>query len=301
MGSMVIVLVIAGIGAILAGLVAILYGVALELSLGNSLIVAGTIGASSGLLLLGLALVLGELKGIARRLAQPVVNEGRGRSSAPAHAEEDDFEFSEQQPSPAGRARGGQAAAPPALPSSTSWPEETAPRRRPDEPQEDDLASGPAGKPRRNLLFASASRKERDRAQTRGSEPSPSDPLGPPLAADVGDAAPASLEDTWLKMDRPRPSETPNETRPNDTRREAPVSRRSGRPPPAPTETGAGPAAARGAPRADQPGVTVLKSGVVDGMAYSLYSDGSIEAQMPEGMMRFASLDELTAHIERRM
>jgi len=38
--------------------------------------------------------------------------------------------------------------------------------------------------------------------------------------------------------------------------------------------------------------VTVLKSGVVDGMAYSLYSDGSIEAQMPEGMMRFASIDD---------
>ena len=50
----------------------------------------------------------------------------------------------------------------------------------------------------------------------------------------------------------------------------------------------------------DQPEVTVLKSGVVDGMAYSLYSDGSIEAQMPEGMMRFASIDELRAHLDQR-
>ena len=49
-----------------------------------------------------------------------------------------------------------------------------------------------------------------------------------------------------------------------------------------------------------QPPVTVLKSGVVDGMAYSLYSDGSIEAQMPEGMMRFASIDELRAHLDQR-
>jgi hypothetical protein len=48
------------------------------------------------------------------------------------------------------------------------------------------------------------------------------------------------------------------------------------------------------------PGVTVIKSGVVDGMAYSLYSDGSIEAQMPEGMLRFASLDELRSHLEQR-
>jgi hypothetical protein len=48
------------------------------------------------------------------------------------------------------------------------------------------------------------------------------------------------------------------------------------------------------------PGVTVLKSGVVDGMAYSLYSDGSIEAQMPEGMMRFASIDQVRAHLDQR-
>ena len=48
------------------------------------------------------------------------------------------------------------------------------------------------------------------------------------------------------------------------------------------------------------PDVTVLKSGVVDGMAYSLYSDGSIEAQMPEGMMRFASIDELREHLDNR-
>ena len=52
--------------------------------------------------------------------------------------------------------------------------------------------------------------------------------------------------------------------------------------------------------REDAPQVTVLKSGVVDGMAYSLYSDGSIEAQMPEGMMRFASIDELRAHLDQR-
>ena len=46
--------------------------------------------------------------------------------------------------------------------------------------------------------------------------------------------------------------------------------------------------------------MTILKSGVVDGMAYSLYSDGSIEAQMPEGMMRFASIEELRAHLDQR-
>ena len=42
----------------------------------------------------------------------------------------------------------------------------------------------------------------------------------------------------------------------------------------------------------------ILKSGVVDGMAYTLYSDGSIEARLPHGTVRFGSIGELRAHIE---
>ncbi len=45
--------------------------------------------------------------------------------------------------------------------------------------------------------------------------------------------------------------------------------------------------------------LTVLKSGIVDGMAYTLYSDGSIEAQLPQGLLRFGSISELRAHIEQ--
>jgi hypothetical protein len=53
------------------------------------------------------------------------------------------------------------------------------------------------------------------------------------------------------------------------------------------------------APIADEaPSVAILKSGVVDGMAYTLYADGSIEAQLPQGTVRFASITELRAHIE---
>jgi hypothetical protein len=42
----------------------------------------------------------------------------------------------------------------------------------------------------------------------------------------------------------------------------------------------------------------VLKSGVVDGMAYTLYADGSIEAKLPHGTVKFGSIAELRAHIE---
>jgi hypothetical protein len=45
--------------------------------------------------------------------------------------------------------------------------------------------------------------------------------------------------------------------------------------------------------------VAVLKSGVVDGMGYTLYVDGSIEAELPDGTLRFASINELRAHLEK--
>ena len=137
----------------------------------------------------------------------------------------------------------------------------------------------PAPKPRRNLLFSSTSRKERERTQARGADPTPPELPPPPEAAE---APRATFEDAWPKSERGPGTEVPPQ-------------RRSGRTPPAPPEA---PEAA--AHSEDQPAVTVLKSGVVDGMAYSLYSDGSIEAQMPEGMMRFASIDELRAHLDHR-
>ncbi len=62
----------------------------------------------------------------------------------------------------------------------------------------------------------------------------------------------------------------------------------AGEPPP--------PAAAAAAP--EPAAVSILKSGVVEGMAYALYSDGSIEAQLPQGRLRFGSITELRHHIE---
>ncbi len=51
-------------------------------------------------------------------------------------------------------------------------------------------------------------------------------------------------------------------------------------------------------PAPQERSVAILKSGVVDGMAYTLYADGSIEAQLPQGTVRFGSIAELRAHIE---
>jgi hypothetical protein len=53
------------------------------------------------------------------------------------------------------------------------------------------------------------------------------------------------------------------------------------------------------APAREAQTVAILKSGVVDGMGYTLYVDGSIEAELPQGTLRFASINELRSHLEK--
>jgi len=153
----------------------------------------------------------------------------------------------------------------PAEPALAPWQEEAAARER-SRQRESQPAPEPAPEPaakRRNLLFSSSLRKERARTETSDGAP-------------AAEPAPRTFDEAWP------------ETEP---RRGDPATRRS-RP------SSAAPEPAE--PPPSEPQVTVLKSGVVDGMAYSLYSDGSIEAQMPEGLMRFASIDELRAHLDQR-
>jgi len=47
-------------------------------------------------------------------------------------------------------------------------------------------------------------------------------------------------------------------------------------------------------------GPAILKSGVIDGMPYTLYADGSIEAELPQGTVKFASVDALRTHLEKQ-
>ena len=286
-----VVLLVAGIGFLLAGLVAIGFGIPInEFGLGNTLILAGTVAASAGMLLIGLWTAVKELKNIARRIGSGGAAElHTGEAAAPGvaargpAAESGGFLFSRDQMA---AEQAGAAEFPP-------WQEEAASRAPNDGPAAPEpAAAAPAPKLRRNLLFSSSSRKERERAQARATEPSAADlqpaPAAPPPVPEPSEPPPATFDDAWPKPERAR---TPD----------APLPPRGGRAPSTFTEPGAEayryPPAARAE---DQPPVTVLKSGVVDGMAYSLYSDGSIEAQMPEGMMRFASIDELRAHLDHR-
>jgi hypothetical protein len=292
---MMVALLIAGIGLLLAGLLTLGFGILIDLSLGNTLILAGSIVTCTGLILLGLWMVVRELKNIARQLGgTPSLSTAKARDLT---AEKDDFLFGHDQPAPENSGHAEPSSAPP-----PPWLEEAAARDRgrveaPAVP-EPAVAPAPAVKPRRNLLFSSSSRKERERAEARTAEPSAMDvrlpPAAPPPAPEPSVAPPATFDDAWPQSERSRGVDVPPPRRPVRT----PSTFTEPAPDAIPTDRF--PPAIRAPRNEEQPPVTILKSGVVDGMAYSLYSDGSIEAQMPEGMMRFASIDELRSHLDQR-
>jgi len=275
---MMVLLLIAGIGFLLAGVLTIGFGIPVkEFSFGNTLILTGTVAACTGIIMLGLWMVVRELKNIARRLGPGAATEDEGLLFSPDRPAAENASNAE-----------------PSAPSPPPWHEDAGSRDRvrgdvPSAPEP--VEAAPAAKQRRNLLFSSSSRRERERAQAR-TDPSAPDARPPPAAppgSDSTEGPRAMFEDAWPKSERSRTADA--------------LPRRSGRAPSTLTEASADAAGAeRQAPAAKEepPPVTVLKSGVVDGMAYSLYSDGSIEAQMPEGMMRFASIDELRAHLDQR-
>jgi hypothetical protein len=288
-------LMIAGIAVLAAGLLAIVFGIPVkEFSFGNTLILAGAVAACTGAILLGLSVVVRELQNIARRLGSNPAATSRADAEASAAGSggqpaDSGFPLNRERPAP-GTADGAEPSPSPGSPAP--WQEEVASRGR--VRLRGDVAPEPvpepaaATKPRRNLLFSSSSRKERERAlAARPPDAAKPDaaPPAPPVPAPA-EPAPVTFEDAWPQSERAR-SDALRRNRTPSTFAEPNAGA------PAPER----PALARSE---EPPPVTVLKSGVVDGMAYSLYSDGSIEAQMPEGMMRFASIDELRSHLDQR-
>ncbi|RZM94922.1 hypothetical protein CWO91_38895, partial [Bradyrhizobium genosp. SA-3] len=193
--SMTLALLIVGIFAVLAGLLAILFGYTVrEFSVGSTLIISGTIGVCTGMLLVGLHLLLLELKGIARRLAAGIaasevrvrpVLPGLTMPGAPA-------------PEPALASPAKIEPAPPSPPPAAGpppWQSEAAARERP-RVEAPEAPTPPEAPRRRNLLFASTSRKERERAEAKATE-GPPPPHEEPAAPAAADVPPASFEDAW--------------------------------------------------------------------------------------------------------
>jgi len=286
------VLFVAGIGVILAGLLAIGFGIPVkEFGFGNTLILTGTIVACTGLVMLSLVAVVRELKRFADLMSPAAAsNAMQSRRDAAHHAEtiasdedageraagKDGALFSRDQ-SAVERTAASDSAAPP-------WQQEVLRERSRGTNPADGAQGAAEPKQRRNLLFSST-RRERDLAAAEQASGTPEhDQAAPAPVADAAVAPRASFEEAWPQVERARAEQPRRSSRAPSTFQEAPA---------APAE--------RTAPRHDAAvDVTLLKSGVVDGMGYSLYSDGSIEAQLPEGTMRFASIEELREHLDHR-
>lgn len=112
----------------------------------------------------------------------------------------------------------------------------------------------------------------------------------PPVASDRSSAP--SFEALWPRADR---SARTGQAAPTP----APAAQPQTNAEPEATQEPAVAAAETPALAVEAEAVSVLKSGVVDGMGYTLYSDGSIEAQLPQGALRFGSIADLRNHIER--
>lgn len=273
-------LLVAGVVVLVVGLLAIGFGIPVkEFSFGNTLIVSGVLGACTGAVLVALALVVRELKAVARALE---ASAGRPRGGLESSA-----------------LAGAGATIPATYPTDSAAPLEAPPwqsevgsrdrLRVPAPALEPEVAPAPPPPPepvkkRRNLLFMSSKRDRAEAAANSAEFDAPAaDPSAPPAAEPR-----VSFEDAWPAADRQRSDPLRRAERPPEAA-EAEETRPTPPPPPPPLRR-----------PAEAPPVTILKSGVVDGMAYSLYSDGSIEAQMPEGMIRFASIDELRHHLDQR-
>ncbi len=221
---MMFVMLVAGIGLVLAGLLAIGFGIPIkEFSTGNTLIITGVMAVCTGVIMLALWMAVRELKNIARRLG-PGVPEARGEASAWRGRSLPSPQRGippRQWRLPGRRAAGGPGSFSPAAPPASRQATAAVagrgcPARSSDSGTDAPRTAHPsASKPKRNLLFSSTSRKERERAQARSGEPLPPDLLSsdlrprPPTVPPVETAEPqpASFDDAWPRAERARPGE----------------------------------------------------------------------------------------------
>ena len=311
----VILLLVLGIAASLAGLATVVFGVPIkEFSLGNTLIIAGTTALAAGLVLIGLALALRQLQRIADALAprlpsRPVrpVQNADPAAAARNNAEPPRIPFPPR-PMPEGPGRALEPRVPaPSVDLSRDMPAE---RPRPqippvgrgfgeptmvDDSDEVTLSPRAPGRPvafpprtgpdtpmepaRSNGSVSTEALPGMDRQWPPGSAAAPQDPGGLFDSFWPARKSPAGQVE-------PRMSPAPASDRRNDT-----IAREDRKPEPQPQ-----------APQTvatERRAAAILKSGVVDGMAYTLYTDGLIEAELPEGTVRFGSIGELREHLEK--
>lgn len=260
-------LILLGVLIALAGIAVIAFGVTIFISsFGNTLITTGAVAASGGFVITAMGLVLRQLERLTQQIEQRVEAEA--------------------------------AALPPQRPRLDARPQpaavEYAPPVRRDTPPllaEEDLVSEPEPEPEAPIHEPAAPRR---RAPPLGASSVPR----ADLAEDNSEEEPPAHLDPMVearrqRLERARLEEAPRPARPRAPLEvpPRPATRGAAMPPPAPAPRRSV------APEVVEP--RVLKSGIVGGMAYTLYSDGSIQAELPDGVVRFGSLQELRDHVAK--
>lgn len=301
-----------GVGAIavVVGVVMVGYGIPVhEFSFGNTLIGAGTTAAVGGLLVMGLGVVVAQLQRIHEALAT--------RAPIKSSRQFDTFE----------NAAGVRNALAPGRIPFPPRPRADAGIREPQpfEPRMETAVATDihADEPQADTSFAPTLRNPEEPPVTVEDDVSLSPPHpmapGPRTAAGAGpneDQYEPKLDADWRLPPPPAaPAQTrqpqstyfdtmwPAEPKPAKEPSQEPYKNQVG------IETKYEAAAAPGRraesdapmqrPASEPRGVAILKSGVVDGMGYTLYVDGSIEAELPQGTLRFSSINELRSHLEK--
>jgi hypothetical protein len=308
------------VGAIVAvaGVGMIGWGIPInEFSFGNTLIVAGTTATVGGLIVIGIGAMVGQLQRIAETLAtRPPV-----RSSRPLDMYEQpaDSRLAPGRIPFSSRPKSETSGSEPPLPmDAPAHAENTA--QDYGSPHHASQDHAPAPPMLRNPDIAAAAAvaeydiKEYEEvplsprhatsaaAHADLSEPAPFPPVSADASSEAEQQRPdPSYDAPWRSAPPPRPPQTshfdamwPADSRP--ARRLA--SEESKFEPKFEPKLDLPPAPALEAQRVEPP-AAILKSGVVDGMGYTLYVDGSIEAELPNGTLRFASINELRDHLAK--
>src|SRR5450830_491516 len=299
-----VLLFVVGAIAAMVGVGMVGYGIPInEFSFGNTLIVAGTTTVVGGLIVIAISAAVSKLQRIAETLATrtPV------RSSRPI----DMFE-----PPSGSRAAPMPGQIPfPARPKSEAAVREAQP---PADMAVENHPAAAAAPTLRNPDRPAAVAEEFEAKEYEYVSLSPQQPMLAPAAVDQGEPAPPppvsddafpvagmrpqpAVDAPWRSSPPPPP---PPLERQSETSYFDALWPAESRPAKSPVIGEAKPEPKRDlaqapAPEAQSEPVAILKSGVVDGMAYTLYVDGSIEAELPQGTLHFASINELRDHLAK--
>jgi hypothetical protein len=319
-----LILLILGIVVAGAGVAAIFFGIPInEFSLGSTLIIAGATALTGGLILIGLSTVVSELNHLGEALrGRPPARPGRSAAEA-------------EVPEPIAAPAAAPVAAAPA-PSARPAAAPAAPvpaRQRADltaaEPRQPAPSAVEVSAAAIERLRSSIPRTERGRSEPSVVAEVDEVPLSPngaashgqPARGAVAESAPERKPEDVARAGEATAAEALKASRLDFLFRSKPARQvpsesfdavwpaegqaaKSASPDSEPRLERSARPAAEAAPHVEPASApaaepaAILKSGVVDGMAYTLYADGSIEARLPHGTVRFGSIAELRAHIE---